>query len=62
VGGRPFWKLNMSTRVGNALLSEAEIVAIQKRYVLIFVVVGPDTASRDDLVKTIQAVHFLGNQ
>jgi tetratricopeptide (TPR) repeat protein len=62
VGGRTFWKLNMSTKVGSTVVSGAQIVAIQKGYLLMFMVASPDAASRDDLVGAVQSVHFFEDQ
>jgi tetratricopeptide (TPR) repeat protein len=62
VGGGAFWRLNMSTRVGSIVVSDAAIVAVQKGYLLMFIVAGPDAASRDDLVRAVQSVHFVEKQ
>ncbi len=58
VGGKKFWRLNLTIKVGSATTSVSEIAIVEKGYLLLFVFTAQDADGRDDLVKTMQSLHF----
>jgi tetratricopeptide (TPR) repeat protein len=59
VGGRSFWKANLTVRMNNGLQHGAEIATVDKGFVLLFVFVGSDAAGLEEIVKAMQSVRFL---
>lgn len=58
VAGKPFWKVRMDFKVNNAIAHGAQVVTIEKGYVLFFVFSTADASKLDDLIGTMQSLRF----
>ena len=58
ISGRTFWKLRLDFPVKNVTAHLAEVVTIEKDYLLLFVFATPDASKIDDLVGTMQSIRF----
>jgi TonB family protein len=58
IAGRTFWRLNLDTSVQNERTHSAQVVTIEKGYLLLFIFVTPDATKLDDLVATMQSLRF----
>ena len=58
IAGRTFWKVRLDFPYKSAVAHLVEVATIEKDYVLLFVFGSPDAAKIDDLVGTMQSIHF----
>jgi tetratricopeptide (TPR) repeat protein len=58
IAGRTFWKVRLDSPYKSAVAHLVEVATIEKDYVLLFVFGSPDAAKIDDLVGTMQSIHF----
>lgn len=59
LGGRRVWRMDLTMRLNNSPSCVAEIVTIRKGYVLLFVLSSPDAGGIEELVQTMNSLHFL---
>src|SRR5437660_2487065 len=59
LGGRKLWKADLTVRMSNGVLHAAQIATVEKGYVLQFLLLSPDTAGLDEIVKTMQSLRFI---
>jgi Flp pilus assembly protein TadD len=58
IGGRNFWKMNLTIRMNNGLRHASEIVTLDKGYLLLFIFSSPDAADLEEIIATINSVRF----
>lgn len=58
IGDWTFWKVNTNVRVNNSIQHGAELIAVEKGYVLMFVFMAPNPSGLDEIVKTMQSLRF----
>jgi len=56
--GKAFWKLAMEPAVNGVIIHVVEIAGIERAYALLFVFTSPDASKLDELVHTMQSLHF----
>jgi hypothetical protein len=62
IGGRTFWKLKLNPTIKGATSHAVEAVTIEKDYLLLFVFSSPDASKLDELVHTMQSIHFTDSR
>lgn len=62
VAGRSFWKatLAVQTAMGSRYISQ--LATTEKGYLLVFIVGAPDAASRGEIEKSLDSIHFMNSQ
>ena len=58
IAGMTFWKVRIDFTYKGVVAHMVEVATIEKDYVLLFVFGSPDAAKIDDLVGTMQSIHF----
>jgi len=62
IGGRNFWRVALDFTVKGMVSHAVEAVTIEKGYVVLFVFASPDASKLDELVHTMQSIHFTNSQ
>jgi TonB family protein len=62
IGGRTVWKVRLDPKINGATTHVVEAVMIEKDYLLLFVFSSPDVSKLDELVHTMQSIHFTDSQ
>ena len=59
LGGRKFWKADLTIRMTNGVQHAAQIAMIEKGYVLQFLLMSPDAAGLEEIMKSMRSLRFL---
>jgi hypothetical protein len=59
LGGRKFWKADLTLRMSDGVRHAAQIATVEKGYVLQFLLASPDTTGLDEMMKTMQSLRFI---
>jgi tetratricopeptide (TPR) repeat protein len=62
LGGRDFWKINVTIPIGTGTRYGSELVTFDKEFALMFALSTTDQASLGQMEHTLQSVRFFGNR
>jgi len=58
VAGKSLWRMDLITRVETGTVHSSQIVTIDKGYLLLFTLTAPDQAGLEQLIRTMDSLHF----
>jgi TonB family protein len=59
LGGRKFWKADLTVHISSGVHHAAQIATIEKGYVLQFLLVSPDATGLDEILPTMQSLRLI---